>query len=188
LEGFWKKKECIALLMEKTDFMSYEVRLNDRTAKVELIDRDKNKVRILVDDKEFDADVIMVERGVYSIIMNGISYNVEMIENGSAKNYLVNTLYDSFDIEIIDAESKYQKSRIKNVGEDSNVMSTPMPGKVVKILVKPGDEVKAGDTVIIISAMKMESEYKVKKDRLIKEVLVKEGDIVAGHQALIIIE
>jgi len=188
LEGFRKKKECITLLIEKTDFMSYEVRLNDRTAKVELIDRNKNKVRILVDDKEFDADVIMVERGVYSIILNGISYNVELIENGSSKDYLVNTLYDSFEIEVIDAESKYLKSRLKDHGDDTNVISTPMPGKVVKVLVKPGDSVKAGDTVIIISAMKMESEYKVKKDRIIKEVLVKEGDIVDGHQALIIIE
>jgi biotin carboxyl carrier protein len=168
--------------------MSYEVKLNDRTAKVELLNRIDNKVKILVDDKKFDADVIMVEKGVYSIIMNGISYNIELIENGSSKEYLVNTLNESFDVEIIDAESKYLKSRKKDEGEDSNIISTPMPGKVVKILVKPGDKVKAGETVIIISAMKMESEYKVKKDRLVKEVLVNEGDIVTGHQSLIIIE
>ena len=168
--------------------MSYEVKLNDRTAKVELLNRIDNKVKILVDDQKYDADVIMVEKGVYSIIMNGISYNIELIEDGSSKEYLVNTLNESFDVEIIDAESKYLKSRKKDEGEDSNIISTPMPGKVVKVLVKPGDKVKAGETVIIISAMKMESEYKVKKDRLVKEVLVKEGDIVAGHQSLIIIE
>ena len=63
-----------------------------------------------------------------------------------------------------------------------------MPGKVVKIPVNVGDKVKAGDVVIIISAMKMESEYKVKKDRIIREILVKEGDIVEGNQPLIIIE
>lgn len=165
--------------------MSYEIKINDRTAKVELLNRNGNTVKILLDDVKYDADVVMVEKGVYSLIMDGISYNIEMIENGSSKEYLVNTLNESFDVEIIDAESKYLKSRKKDDGNDSNVISTPMPGKVVKVLVKPGDEVKAGQTVIIISAMKMESEYKVKKDRLIKEVLVKEGDVVDGHQSLI---
>ncbi len=168
--------------------MSYEIKINDRIAEIELLERDKNKVLISIDGKKIEADVVMVERGVYSIILNDVSYNIELIENGSSKNYLVNTLYNSFDVEIIDAESKYLKSRIKSDGDDTNVISTPMPGKVVKVLVKAGDKVKAGDTVIIISAMKMESEYKVKNDRLIKEVLVKEGDVVDGHQTLIIIE
>ncbi len=72
--------------------------------------------------------------------------------------------------------------------DDDNTISSPMPGKVVKILVKKGDKIKAGDTVVIISAMKMESEYKVKKDRLIIDVLVKEGDIIDGNQPLVIIE
>jgi biotin carboxyl carrier protein len=172
----------------KKEHMSYEIKINDRTAKVELLNRTGNTVKILLDDKKYDADVVMVEKGVYSLIMDGVSYNIEMIENGSSKEYLVNTLNESFNVEIIDAESKYLKSRKKDGGADSNIISTPMPGKVVKVLVKSGDQVKAGETVIIISAMKMESEYKVKKDRLIKEVLVKEGDVVDGHQSLIIVE
>ena len=168
--------------------MSYEINVNDQTSTIELLNRDGNKVKIALNGKKLDADIVMVEKGVYSIIMDGISYNVELIENGSSKNYVVNTLYESFDVEIIDAESKYLKSRKKDDGDDSNVISTPMPGKIVKIPVKVGDNVKAGETVIIISAMKMESEYKVKKDRLIKEILVKEGDTVDGNQPLIFIE
>ncbi len=168
--------------------MSYEIKINDRTATVELLNREHNKIIISVDDNKYNADIVMVEKGVYSIIIDGVSYNIELIENGSSKNYLVNILYNSFETEIIDAESKYLKSRKKADGEDANSISTPMPGKVVKILVKEGEMVKAGETVIIISAMKMESEYKVKKDRLIKKVLVKEGEIVDGNQSLIIIE
>jgi len=42
--------------------------------------------------------------------------------------------------------------------------------------------------VIIVSAMKMESEYKVKQDRVIKKILVKEGDTVAGDQPMVILE
>ncbi|MCP4553750.1 MAG: biotin/lipoyl-binding protein [Bacteroidetes bacterium] len=168
--------------------MSYEIKINDRIATVELLNREHNKIIISVDDNKYNADIVMVEKGVYSIIIDGVSYNIELTENGSSKNYLVNILYNSFETEIIDAESKYLKSRKKADGEDANSISTPMPGKVVKILVKEGEMVKAGETVIIISAMKMESEYKVKKDRLIKKVLVKEGEIVDGNQSLIIIE
>jgi len=168
--------------------MSYEVKINDKISTIELLNRDGAKVKIALNGKKYDADIVMVERGVYSIIMDGISYNIELIENNSCKNYSVNTLYETFDVEIIDAESKYLNSRKKDVGEDSDVISTPMPGKVVKIPVKVGDKVKAGDTVIIISAMKMESEYKVKKDRIIVDILVKEGEIVEGNQPLIRIE
>ena len=109
-------------------------------------------------------------------------------ESNSSKQYTVNTLYESFDVEIVDAESKYLKSRKKDEGDDDHTISTPMPGKVVRIPVKVGDQVKAGDVVIIISAMKMESEYKAGRDGVIKEVHVKEGDTIEGNQALISLE
>ena len=44
------------------------------------------------------------------------------------------------------------------------------------------------DLVVVVSAMKMESEYKVKKDRVIKEVKVKAGDTIDGNQPLVIVE
>jgi len=168
--------------------MSIEISLNNRTANIELLSRDKNNIRIKVDEKTYDLDIVMVENGVYSLLMDGKSYNVELIQNQSNKKYIVNTLYNSQDVEIIDAESKYLKSRKKDDIDDNLAISSPMPGKVVKILVKKGDKVKAGETVIIISAMKMESEYKVKKDRIIKDILIKEGDTIDGNQALVLIE
>jgi biotin carboxyl carrier protein len=165
-----------------------EIQIGERIAKVELVSRQGSELKMRVDEKEYDADIIMVERGVYSILLDGRSYNVELIETKSPKDYHVNTLFYSFDAEVVDAETKYQKSRKKFDDMEENVISSPMPGKVVRILVKPGDQVKAGETVVVVSAMKMESEYKVKKDRLIKEIRVKEGDTVSANQPLIIIE
>lgn len=165
-----------------------EVRLDDRTANVRLMERDGNRFLIAVDDKEYDARIIMVERGVYLLLMNGKSYNIELIEAGGPKRYYINTYRYSYDAEIIDAETRYQKSRHSDHGDDDSVLSSPMPGKVVRILVQEGDRVNAGDTVIVVSAMKMESEFKVKKDRLIKAVKVKVGDTVDAHQPLVIIE
>jgi biotin carboxyl carrier protein len=167
---------------------SLEIQVGERIAKVEMISRNGSELQMRVDDKVYNADIIMVERGVYSILLDGRSYNVELIETIGPKNYHVNTLFYSFDAEVVDAERRYQKSRKRIDDLEDNVISSPMPGKIVKILVKKGDQVKAGDTVVIVSAMKMESEYKVKKDRLIKEIKVKEGDTVSANQPLIIIE
>jgi len=167
--------------------MPTEININDRNALVEVLSRDGDKVRISIDGKKYDADVVMVEEGVYSIIIDNKSHNIELIRTDN-KNYEVNTYAKSYDVEIVDAESKYLKSRQRDDGDEEAVMSSPMPGKIVKILVKVGDKVKAGDTVIIVSAMKMESEYKVKKDRIIKDIKVKEGDTIQADQPLVVIE
>ncbi len=167
--------------------MPTEIQINDRTALVEIISREGNRVIISIDGKRYDADVMMVENGVYSILIDHKSHNIELVET-EAKKYLVNTYSKSYNVEIIDAESKYLKIRRGGDSHEEAVIASPMPGKVVRILVNVGDSVKAGDTVIIVSAMKMESEYKVKKDRIIKEIKVKEGDTIKAHQPLVVIE
>ena len=63
-----------------------------------------------------------------------------------------------------------------------------MPCKIVKLYVKPGDTLKAGDTVLTMEAMKMQSNYKVSADCTVKEILVSEGDSVRVEQALIKLE
>lgn len=169
--------------------MSLEIRLGDRTCNVELVNRDRSQMEIRVDGKLYKVDIVMVEEGVYSILYNGKSYNVELIEGESSKQYSVNSITNSYDLEIIDAETRYLLSRNKSLlGEEGSTISSPMPGKVVKIPVKAGDTVKVGETVIIVSAMKMESEYKAGKNGTIKEILVTEGDTIDGHQPLITIE
>jgi biotin carboxyl carrier protein len=168
--------------------MALEINIDGQSKNVELQSQKGNIYQISIDGKIYNVDLIEVEKGVYSILYKNKSYNVELISGEKPKTYSVNTLYNSYDIEILDAESKYLKSRLSDHLDDDAAISSPMPGKVVKITVKEGDEVKAGDTVVIISAMKMESEYKVKKDRVIKRVLVKEGDTIDGNQPLIIME
>ena len=60
-----------------------------------------------------------------------------------------------------------------------------MPCKIVNIYVKPGDQLKAGDTVLTMEAMKMQSNYKVNADCAVKDVLVNVGDSVRVEQPLI---
>ncbi len=167
--------------------MEYEIKVGDQQSNIKLLNIDGNEMEILVGDRSYKVDILEVEKGIYSIIYNGISYNVEL-STKDHKKYNVSTLYNTFNIDVIDAEARYKNSRKKSEGEDNSFISTPMPGKVVKILVKDGDKVKGGDTLIIVSAMKMESEYKVIKDRIVTKVLVKEGDSIEGDQPLIILE
>lgn len=169
--------------------MALDIKIGDRTATVRLVSKDGSKATIDIDGKLFEVDVLMVEEGVYSIIHEGKSYNIEMIPGDGPKNYFVNTYYTSHEVEIIDAQSRYLKNRMgdgDSVGD--KLISTPMPGKVVKIPVKEGDTVAKGDTVIVISAMKMESEYKSPVDGVVKRVYVQEGQTINGNQPLVEIE
>ncbi len=64
----------------------------------------------------------------------------------------------------------------------------PMPGKIVDVLVKPGDNVAAGDVVLILEAMKMENELCAINKGVVKEVLVQKGDAAQGGQLLVTLE
>jgi biotin carboxyl carrier protein len=168
--------------------MALEIKINDRLTSIEHISSEGSKQTFRVGGKIYDVDALMVENGVYSILYNNKSYNIEVIQGENDKDFEVNTLYNAYNIDIIDAERKYLMSRKTNDADDEANIKAPMPGKVVRVPVKTGDKIQSGDTVVVVSAMKMESEYKVKQDRLVKEVLVKEGDIVKGGQTMIVVE
>lgn len=72
--------------------------------------------------------------------------------------------------------------------ELKGVVTSMLPGIVLKILVKPGDSVKAGDPVVIIESMKMENEVVSHKNGVVSEVLVKEGQRIETGDALVVIE
>jgi len=64
-------------------------------------------------------------------------------------------------------------------------ITSPMPGTIIKITVKKGDTVKAGDTVVIVEAMKMENEIHSPVDGMVEEIYVKEGDMVNPDEVII---
>lgn len=164
-----------------------EVHVGNRVANVELISKEGNKVSILIDDKQYDIDFLMAENGVCSILTaDGKSYNAELKRADDGRNYQVNTHFNTYPVEIVDSQAKYLRNRKKgDSGETQDRIFSPMPGKVVKVLCNEGDLVKAGTSVIVVEAMKMQSEYKVKNDSIIKSVLVKENEIIDGDQTLI---
>lgn len=64
----------------------------------------------------------------------------------------------------------------------------PMPGKVVRVLVQPGDEVKARQGLVVVEAMKMENELRAARDGRVKDVSVREGQSVDAGAVLLVVE
>ncbi len=96
---------------------------------------------------------------------------------------------DKYRIEIagftIDVEVEDPINKALNVIVDSKDIKSPMSGVISKILVKNGDEIKKGDTVVVISAMKMENEIKSPKDGVIKSINIKLNEQITSGQLLI---
>ena len=169
--------------------MALEINIDGRTAVVTELKRDGNLVTVQVDDEIYEVDALKVGEGIYSMIYKGKSYNLEMIENGSPRHYTVNSFHNSYQLEVIDAQTRYRLSRSKGDSADSsNTIVSPMPGKVVKIPVKTGEAVVAGQTLIIVSAMKMESEFKAKMAGVVKSIHVAEGDTIDANKVLVVVE
>jgi biotin carboxyl carrier protein len=169
--------------------MELELNLEGRKAILKEISREGNQLTIAVDDEIFEVDLVKVGPAEYSVLYKGKSYNIEVVPGREPKHFTVNTFYFTSEIEVVDAETRYIRSRENSAGGHiSNIIRSPMPGKIVKILVAEGDLVEVGQTVIIVSAMKMESEFKATMAGIVTKIPVKEGDTVDGNQVLVEIE
>ena len=67
-------------------------------------------------------------------------------------------------------------------------VTSPMPGKVVRVLVKPGDHVKGRQGLVVVEAMKMENELRAARDGRVRDVAVAEGQSVDAGTVLLVVE
>ena len=165
-----------------------EIHIGDRIADITLVGKEGNKVQLTIDGKPYEVDIVMAENGSCSILHNGNSFNAGLVRGEGGKSYDISMLQRSFHVDIVDTQAKYLHMKKGADEKQGDKILAPMPGKVVKIPVVVGQEMKAGDTVIVIEAMKMQSNYKVTSDCRIKEILVQEGDSITGEQTLITLD
>lgn len=162
-----------------------EVHIGKRVAEIELVSKDGNKVELLIDGKPFAVDMIMAENGSCSILHEGRSLNAGLVRSENGKSYEINMFNKDFHVDIVDSQAKYLRIKKGAVEKQERNITAPMPGKVVKIPVNVGDKLAAGDIVIVLEAMKMQSNYKVSADCVVKNIAVKEGDAVSSGQILV---
>jgi len=172
-----------------TNKMKTEININGRSAEVQLLQRHGNQVKIKVNGDTYELDLAKTGEGIYSALHKGKSYKIELVNTHSKRHYTVNNFYHTYNVEVIDTQARYLKNRV-GAGHDAggNTIVSPMPGKVVKILVKEGEAVEAGQTVMTISAMKMESEFKAPRKANVKKINVAEGDVVDGNKVMMVFE
>jgi len=116
------------------------------------------------------------QSGRYSVVVNGSRYNVEVSEGFN----------DSIQVKsITEVEGKSVKSAKSAVaGATENDIVASLPGAVHKILVSAGDNVKKGQAIVVLEAMKMEIEVKAPKDGIIGSIEVSKGQSVANNQVV----
>ncbi len=155
---------------------------------MELLSKEENIVRLSIDGEVHEVDVTMLQEGVYSILRDGKSYNAELTSSDDRLSYQVNTLFSSHHIQIIDTKAQYLRLKKGSDDRQDDKIISPMPGKVVHIPVQVGDTLAAGETAIVVEAMKMQNNYKVSSDCIIREILVAEGEAIQTNQVLIRLE
>ncbi|HYO58896.1 biotin/lipoyl-containing protein [Archangium sp.] len=147
----------------------------------------ENRFKLTHGGKTFLVDALTLDHGAVSMLVDGTSYSVEFDENGDEVQVLVRGQVSRIDV----ADERRLRLRAGSAGfsvEGKQVISAPMPGKVVKVLVKVGDEVKEGQGLVVVEAMKMENELKSPKAGKVVELPAKEGTAVEINAKLVVVE
>src|SRR5690606_33188966 len=160
--------------------MKMHVKSGKKEKAVKIINKEGDLFTVSIGDKIYELDVVKVEEGVYSILRNGESINMEMIAVDNSGSYKVNTLDNSFDIDVVPAITccKEGKSRINS----HHLIKAPMPGRIVKIKAKEGDRVTEGTPLVVLSAMIMENELRSEGDGIVHKISIKEDEVVKDNQ------
>lgn len=141
------------------------------------------------DGKDLKIEVETTADGFSMMKVNGISYPVEIVsQHQNEYELLVNGVSYFYSL-----ETPFSLKRQKLIAEKANEstvirLKAPMPGKILEVLVKTGDIVKAGDTLVVLEAMKMQNAILASTKGIIKKVLVKEGDTTSKSDLLIELE
>jgi biotin carboxyl carrier protein len=166
-----------------------QAKINNRFCEIELLSKEENKVEVSLDGKIYEIDTVMAENGFCSIIYQGHSYNAEAIKKNDGMRYTITTNFQHFEVELTNPQKKYLRDRKKEkINETQNVITSPMPGKVIDILVSEGDLLKEGKGTIVVEAMKMQNTFAVSHPCRVRKINVSVGDSVNRDQVLITLE
>jgi biotin carboxyl carrier protein len=133
------------------------------------------------------VDARVLEHGAVSLLVDGHSYDVELDELGDEVQVLVGSELLTVDV----ADERAVRLRAATAGfsvSGKAVVTAPMPGKLVRVLVAPGEKVTEGQGLAVVEAMKMENELKSPKAGTVIEVFAKEGSTVEANAKLLSVE
>ena len=167
--------------------MRFAVKIEGKERIVEIDEGAKPRV----DDVAWDVEVVEAERGVWLLRHGGLQ-TVAVVDGAGTKT-VVEIRRPGADPLVLAAEvTDARRAKIavpSRAGNDAApiTMRSPIPGRVVKLLVKVDDTVKAGQTVVVLEAMKMENELRAPRHGRVSIVQCAEGAAVEAGQDLVTI-
>ena len=158
---------------------------NIRTVNIEADKRDEGQADgfiVSFGEKEYRFNATRVSPNCFSILLDSRNMTAYVAESENSVYIHINGRVVKLD-KVKDDRNSFAKDTVEFASRDE--ISTPMPGKVVKILVKEGDKVTVKQTLVIVESMKMENEIKSPTDGEIKSIHFAPGDLVKPDQPII---
>jgi biotin carboxyl carrier protein len=166
--------------------MRYTAILDGEERVVEITPRE-NGYRLTIGEKTLDVDAVHFKASALSLIVGTRSYRCD-IEPGKEGRISVLVNETVHRLEILDERKlRLRRASGKFSLEGPQRIDAPMPGKVTRVLVKVGDEVKEGQGLVVVEAMKMENELKSPKAGKVTELHAVEGAAVDSGAKLVVI-
>lgn len=180
----------------------YEIFIDGKPKKIELERTGESSFNVKMADKnlkvDLPADRLDIEE-MFSIKIDDEAYRVQLPRISRGKRFPVEVEEATFQAELkipairgAPTISRQPLTRIRRADRASRHVSegevtSPMTGRILTVLVKKGDQVKAGQVLCLLEAMKMENEITASKTGIIQEVYVSEGSTVSEGEALFVI-
>ncbi len=166
--------------------MKYQVKINGQEFKL-AINEEHGNLRIDLDGREIDANLTELKKNkLFSLLIDNSTYDLEISRKNN--NFEINYAGRKYSGEILEEALAQLKPPVTKEVLKQKELKSPMPGLVVKIEVEEGKEIKTGDGVLIMEAMKMENEIKSPFEGKVKKILVKEKQSVEKGQVLLVLE
>jgi biotin carboxyl carrier protein len=141
---------------------------------------------VTLDGRTCLVDAVRVEDGVSSFIMDGACFEVHASREGDRDVLLING--EHHEVEARNRRALSAGSRGAGVAPGRQVVRAPMPGRVVRVMVREGEAVEEGSPLLILEAMKMENQLRSPKAGTVVEIPAAEDQVVATGQKLVVVE
>ena len=163
--------------------------LNHEKYEVEITRGDGSNLTAEIDGRVYELEASEPEPNVYLLKHANRIYQIFVSPNKNLGEPSAVSVGDqNYEIKIVDPKRLRGSGAIGADATGASEIKTAMPGKVVRVLAAAGAEIKAGDGVIIVEAMKMQNEMKAPRDGIVKEIRFAEGATVNAGDVLAVIE
>ena len=169
--------------------MKFEIQLTGPSGKktriVEL-ERGAGDWRATLDGQRVEADAVEIAPHTISILLHGESHEIRIVPQPDGTLKLQTGLHE-FTAEVNDPRAWKGRKHSALEAEGQQQIVAPMPGKVIRLLVKAGDSVEAGQGLMVIEAMKMQNEIRSPKSGKVERMLAEEGQTVTAGKLLAVV-